>query len=98
MMKRQWMILGTLVASLSLAGITLAAPSSHSLDWWVMGGGGGGGTAGSITLDGTAGQTVVGVDGSGDYVICAGLWYGLGTCGEPPGFTVYLPIVLRNGP
>ena len=97
-MKRKWMILVALIASLLLAGIAVAAPSGHSVDWWVMGGGGGSGSAGNISLNGTVGQAVVGVDGSGDYVVCAGFWYGLGPCGEPPGFSVYLPTVLRNAP
>lgn len=98
MMKRQWMILGALVASLLLAGIAVADPSSHSVDWWVMGGGGESRTAGSTTLAGTLGQAVAGVDGSGEYVVCTGFWYGLGSCGDPPGFSVYLPLVLREAP
>lgn len=95
-MKRNWMILTALLASLLLTGIVVAAPSSHSVEWWVVGGGGGSGAADNITLDGTFGQAMAGVDGSSDYVVCAGFWYGLGSCGEPPGFSVYLPIVLRN--
>jgi hypothetical protein len=87
-----------LVAALLFASIVVAAPSGHSVDWWVMGGGSGSGSAGSSSLDGTFGQAVVGVEGSGEYVICAGFWYGLGPCGDPPRVTVYLPIVLRNGP
>jgi hypothetical protein len=98
MMKRKWTVLGALVASLLLAGIAVAAPGSSSIDWWVMGGGGGSGAAGSVALDATVGQAVAGVDGSGEYVVCAGFWYGLGPCGEPPEFTVYLPLVLRNAP
>ena len=97
-MKRKWAIWSALVAALLFAGIVVAAPSNHSVDWWVMGGGGGSGTAGSSSLDGTLGQVVAGVDTSGEYVICAGFWYGLGPCGNPSRATVYLPIVLRNAP
>jgi hypothetical protein len=39
-MRKKWMIPGTLVVSLLLlAGIALAAPNAHSVDWWVIGGG-----------------------------------------------------------
>jgi hypothetical protein len=93
------MVFGALVASLLLAGIVVAAPSSHSIDWWVMGGGGGSEDTGTINLDGTAGQALVGVEDSGDYVVCAGFWYGLGPCGAPADESwIYLPLVLRNGP
>jgi hypothetical protein len=97
-MKRNWAIWSALVAALVFAGIVVAAPSAHSVDWWVMGGGGGGGSAGGSSLNGTIGQAVVGVEGSGETVICAGFWYGLGSCGESPRFPVYLPIALGNAP
>jgi hypothetical protein len=61
-------------------------------------GGGTGKATGSIVLDGTLGQAVTGVDGGGDSVVCSGFWYGLGPCGEPAQFPIYLPLVVRSSP
>jgi hypothetical protein len=93
MTKRKWTMLGALAASLLLAGIALAAPGGPSIDGWVMGGGGGSGAAANLTLDGTAGQPVTGLDGSGESVVCAGFWC---RAAESPAAAVYLPIVLSK--
>jgi len=92
-MKRNWAVLGVLVASLLLAGLAVAATSSHSIDWRVMAGGGGSGAAGTRSLDGTIGQALVGVGGSGDTALCAGFWC---RWAERAAFRVYLPIILRK--
>jgi hypothetical protein len=97
MMKGKWMSLGTLAAALLLAGMAVAAPGSPSIDWWVMGSGGGSGAANGSTLDGTVGQVMAGVDGSGDTVLCTGFWCN-GELICPPGHSLYLPMVLRNAP
>lgn len=93
MAKQEWTMAVVLVAGLLLAGLAVAAPSSHSIDWWVIAGGGGSGAAGARSLDGTIGQAIVGVDGSGDTALCAGFLCGWA---EPARFRVHLPVVLRD--
>jgi hypothetical protein len=97
-MNRKCTILGVLVASLLLAGIAVAAPSSYDIDWWAMASGSSSGTAGDTNLEGTVGQTVVGIQSEDDYVICSGFWPGVGSCGEPPTYPAYLPTVFRELP
>jgi hypothetical protein len=97
MMKRKWMISGALVASLLLAGIVVAAPSSPSIDRWVMGSGGGSGTAGSTALNSTIGQWMVGSGTSGSTQLGSGFWGG-GEMVYPPSHVTYLPLVLRGAP
>ena len=59
MVRRKWIILSALVASLLLAGVVLAN-GVPSIDWWVIAGGGGSTTVGSTSLAGVIGQWVVG--------------------------------------
>ncbi|MBE9508276.1 MAG: hypothetical protein IMY86_09530 [Chloroflexi bacterium] len=97
-MKKKWMIPGTLVVSLLLVGMALAAPNAHSIDWWVIGGGGGSGTAGTISLDGTIGQWAVGSGTSGATQLWSGFWGGGGAAGEVDLYQVFLPLILRQHP
>jgi len=79
------------------AGLALAIPvlaqvsASYDLSWHVIAGGGGRmGSAGYI-LEGTMGQPVTG-RAPGGYTLCSGYW----CAGADYGYTVYLPLVLRN--
>ena len=87
----KWAVLVTLAAALLIAAATQAAPDAAGVDWWVIGGGGGSAAGGGITLDGTIGQAVVGVNGSAPYELCSGFW-----CGTAVQYRIYLPLVLRN--
>jgi hypothetical protein len=95
-MKRNWAVLGVLIASLWLAAMTVAALGAHSIDWWVVGGGGGSSVAGNVTLGGTVGQTVTGTDSNGDYDVCAGFWCRPVSRDASPDFRIYLPTVLKE--
>jgi hypothetical protein len=93
-MTKKLVILGTLVVSLLLVGTALAAPNAHSIDWWVIGGGGGSETAGTISLDSTIGQWVVGSDKSGGLQLGPGFWGG----GWDESCVIFLPVVLKDLP
>ena len=70
-----------------------------NINWWVIGGGGGHAEAGIYTLDATIGQAVVGAATDGGYELCSGFWCGLVEAAPPPlGYTIYLPIILKNYP
>jgi hypothetical protein len=96
-MKRNRMILGTLVASMLLASIAVAAPSSLSIDRWVMSGGGGSATAGSTTLDGAIGQWVVGSGTKSGKQLGSG-FFGGGELADSESHSIYLPLVPSNTP
>jgi hypothetical protein len=96
-MKRKGTILGVLVASVLLAGMAVAAPNSHSIDWWVMAGGGGSGPSGSTFLNGTIGQWLVGSGTSGGSQLGSGFWGG-GELAYSQGYLLYLPLLLRGTP
>ena len=83
-MKRKWVILGTLVASLLLISAAQAAPNAPSIDWWVIGGGGG-----SDTVSGTVGQAMT--SDEPHFNLCVGFW-----CGAMAEYKVYLPLTLRD--
>jgi hypothetical protein len=89
--KRKWMILGALIASLLLISAAQAAPNAPSIDWWTIGGGGGSDAVSDTALSGTVGQAVVGADDNGAHELCAGFW-----CGAAAEYEVYLPLVLRD--
>ena len=68
----------------------------YDLSWWTVDGGGGHGAAGNYILDGTAGQPDPGPALlGGNYRLEGGFWGGA-LSGQQ--YTIYLPLVLRNGP
>ncbi len=87
-MKRM-AIVATLIALLLLGGAVLAQ-GTPAIPWSVLGGGGGHAETGSIALDGTIGQPMVGQVSNLSYALCAGFW-----CGTAQ-YRVYLPLVLRH--
>jgi hypothetical protein len=93
MVRKKWIILGTLVLSLLFATAALAN-GFPSISWWVIGGGGGSTTVGSTSLDGTIAQWVVGSDESGDLQLGPGFWGG----GWDESHVIFLPVVLRDFP
>jgi hypothetical protein len=85
-------ILPTLMALFFLLAAVVLAASAPAVDWWVIGGGGGHTENGDYALDGTSGQTVVGVVGIGQYRLCSGFR----CAGMGPGHTLFLPLILKN--
>ena len=84
-----------LLAGLSLAGIVWAASSDGAaVDWSVLGSGGvpAESSSGTVTLNGTLGQTAIGSSSGTDATMGAGFWYGLGE----GAYQLYLSLVLRN--
>jgi hypothetical protein len=80
-----------LVACLALAVPVLAQVSAnYDLSWHVIAGGGGRMTSTQHTLQGTAGQSVIGPAASGGHTLCSGFW-----CGVEVEYRVYMPLVLR---
>jgi len=78
---------------LLLVSITWAGSSDGTaVDWSVLSGGGAPASGGSVTLNGTLGQTAIGSSSGSGVTVGAGFWYGLGA----RGYTLYLPLVLRN--
>jgi len=94
------MIFLTLTALLCGLVVTGAAWANGipTINWRVIGGGGGHAAAGVYTLDGTIGQAEVGAATDGGYELCSGFWCGVLARAPPPGYRIYLPIVLKNYP
>jgi hypothetical protein len=82
-----------LLVGLALAGIVWAGSSDGTaVDWSVLSGGGAPASGGSVTLNGTLGQTAIGSSSGAGATVGAGFWYGLGE----GVYEIYLPVVLRN--
>jgi hypothetical protein len=86
-------ILAALVVSLVFAGVAWAN-GIPNIDRWVISGGGGRATVGSISLDDTIGQWVVGSAKSGSLRLSPGFWGG----GWDGSYAIYLPVVLGSFP
>jgi hypothetical protein len=89
-MKTKLAISLLIVCALLLMGSALRAPSAPSIIWQVLGGGGGRLASGSVTLEGTVGQPVVGFVNQSPVNLCSGYW-----CGTEPGYQRFLPFVRR---
>lgn len=100
MNKRQLLIVtGSLVTVSLLAAVTLAASVADFGLWWhVIPSGGGHSSSADYALDGSAGQPAVGALGSASYRLGTGYWYGMAAPAPPPGYKIYLPIVLKSYP
>ncbi len=70
---------------------TVLAQGTPSIDWWVMAGGGGSDSGTGVTLDGTLGQAVVGIDSGSSYELSAGFWGGVAT-----EYKIFIPVVLKQ--
>lgn len=76
-MKRRALLLA-LVAIVLVSTTVLAAPTALQLPRSVLSGGGAHVAAGSYAIDGSIGQSVVGIVSAGSYQVCSGFWCGLG--------------------
>ena len=84
-----------LAAGLSLAGLVWAGSSDGvAVDWSVLSGGGAPAesSSGTVSLNGSLGQTAIGSSSGSGAMLGAGFWYGLGV----GVYEVYLPVTLRN--
>lgn len=88
------LVLLVLAGPLLLAGTALAA-GAPNIEWYVMGGGWGYAEAASLSLDGTVGQAVAGLDTAGSAELCAGFWCGAESAAATS-YNIYLPLVLRS--
>lgn len=80
------------VVTVILLPFTMALSSDgYDLAWWTVDSGGSHYSAGSYTLDGTAGQPDAGMLTGGSYSLTGGFWGA-----AQPGWLVYLPFAVRN--
>ena len=91
---RARILIATLVLFLAAAGSGLAN-GDLARPRWVLGGGASDSATGTLTLQATLGQPVVGVvtSSGGDVTLRQGFWHG-GSLHEG-GYDIYLPLVLR---
>lgn len=84
--------LSFLLALLLLFGLvsTALAQTAVVIDWQVIAGGGGSVQGGSILINDTFGQPLVGTSSSYYMTLNAGYWSAI-----PPEFNIYLPIIER---
>lgn len=88
-----------LLCGLVVAGAAWAMSSaSYAINWDVIGGGGGPISSASYAMNSTAGQAAIGFKTSSNYKLGSGYWYGVAAPAPPPGYRIYLPIVLKNYP
>lgn len=86
-------LLAALLCGLSLVSAALAQSSTnYDLIWHVIGSGGSGMGSTTYAVEGTIGQALAGRTESTHYTLAVGYWY------PSAQYTVYLPLVFRNGP
>ena len=100
MNKREAFVLfAALLCCLLLTGAVWAMSSaSYAINWDVIGGGGGPISSASYAVNSTMGQAAIGFKTSSNYQLGSGYWYGVAAPAPPPGYRIYLPIVLKNYP
>ena len=89
------LLLLLLLAGLAVAGAVGAGSSAHyAVDWQVLSGGGAPALSGSghVALNGTVGQTAIGLSSASHGSLDAGFWY----CAGQGVYPIYLPLVQRN--
>lgn len=75
-------------------GFAFRETFSHNLDWTLLGAGGGQAVSGSINLNASLGQSVIGssTSDSGSVTLWAGYWIP----GSRNMYRLYLPLVFKN--
>jgi hypothetical protein len=83
------LLLGTVQAIRAAQTILPADPAG--IGWWVLSAGGGSASSGSVTLNATLGQPVVGPSAGGSVGLTSGYWV------TSPGIStmIYLPVINR---
>jgi hypothetical protein len=69
---------GALLALLCASFLIATAQSTPAVDWWVIAGGGGPSSNGSLSLNDTLGQPVIGSASGGNVTLVDGYWPGAG--------------------
>lgn len=93
-MKRNTFLLA--LGILLLLTSAAQAQGGYDLSWWTVDGGGGASSTGAgYALGATIGQPDAGVLSGGGYTLGGGFWGG-GEMPQPPGYPVYLPLIVRG--
>ena len=90
-----------LMAVLLFAGLTIAMESNNfAIKWDVLGGSGGGVVeSASYSVDGTAGQTIVGFSNGDTYQMGAGYWFGKAPSSNNSTVRyIHLPLIHKSSP
>ena len=88
-----------LLGVLILAGASWAGYSaSYAVDWHVLSGGGAPveSISGAVELNGTLGQSAIGISSTDQTNLGAGFWYARSMEDQLPLEKIYLPVTLRN--
>ncbi len=98
MCKPSLHLVGTLLILLLLSGVALAqSGGGYDLTWSTVDGGGYTfSTGGGYALGGTVGQADAGTLSGGGYTLSGGFWGG--ASGTVVGYSIYLPLALKNYP
>jgi len=97
--RKVFALAAALLCGLLVVGVAWAMSSaSYAINWDVIGGGGGPISSASYAVNSTAGQAAIGFKTSSNYKQSSGYWYGVAAPAPPPGYRIYLPIVLKNYP
>jgi hypothetical protein len=92
--KRKILILIAIVAWLIIfAGIGVQLSAQHALDWFVISGGGQKMESASYNMNGTTGQSVIGLAQAANHAISSGFWYVRHPVVEIQ--QLYLPLIVR---
>jgi hypothetical protein len=106
-MRKKQNLLAALLGLLLLGSLVVAfaAAPDYVISWWVIAGGGQQAGSANYYLDGTIGQTAIGLTSSGNYRIGSGYWYGALESAAPaptptivPGLLprLKIPVIMRN--
>lgn len=87
--KLRLMAICLVVLSLVMVQVA-AAQGDATIPWWVFSAGGGPVAGGSISMNGSLGQTAIGPVSSANYEAGDGYWY-VGSSG----IVVYLPLIMK---
>ena len=90
MRKRYWIASIVVLLLVLMSAINVLATDGTVMDWWVVASGGGPSSSGSVTMNSTLGQPLVGQSSGGSVSLSAGYWT---TIVE---YITNLPLVLRN--
>lgn len=89
--RRIWKGMIGLLVALLLVNIAGAQSSArYSLSWYVLAGGGGRAASTHYAMNGTVGQSAVGLSGDTHYGISSGYWQNW------PDYAVFLPLILKG--
>ena len=75
-----------------LLGGTVFAQGEYRIIHYLIASGGGNSAQGAYNLDASIGQVLAVSSTGGPFALCSGFW-----CGAAAEYTVYLPLVLREG-